>query len=310
MHIIQHIKWVLLLLLSLNVWVGCLNMDLREEVVSEEMAGEFTIALDAPCQSSSFGCPEVELVLINGGEFIMGDQRDNDPQPSELPTHVVNLSSFYMMKTEVTVKQYRLCVNADVCSQPEKGEHYNWSENAGRKENHPVNGISWYQLMEFAAWVGARLPTEAEWEYAARGKGNPIMYPWGNEVPTCELADWDNTGDDIGCNGSGTSPVCSTQMGNTDQDLCDLSGNVIEWVQDEWHMDYIDAPEDGSSWCDGLCPINADDMYYRSVDLTDRVLRGGGWVTDASYLRSTFRNISDPSNRNFDRGGRLAWSIP
>ena len=127
----------------------------------------------------------------------------------ERPVHTVNISTFQMMKTEVTVGMYRSCVDAGECTQLETVNECNWSVNAGGLEDYPVNCISWYQLNEFAAWAGARLPTEAEWRYAARSEGQNITYPWGNVSPTCAYADFYN-GSSY-CNGRGTSPVCKAE---------------------------------------------------------------------------------------------------
>ena len=155
--------------------------------------------------------------------------------------------------------------------------------------------------MEFAAWVGVRLPTEAEWEYAARGEGQDIIYPWGDEAPDCTRADWDDMDDDIGCNGLvGTSPVCSYPAGNSEQGLCDLAGNLAEWVLDEYVGNYEDAPIDGSARC-------------RSADCEGnvrRVYRGGSWTSVAANLRAARRFDFDPSRGGRGLGARLARATP
>ena len=248
-------------------------------------------------------CPSnLDFMLIEGRSFMMGDQ-SSTPDINEIPIHNVIIHNFQIMRTEVTVAQYRTCVNADVCSMPRTGDHYNWSNDPNGKEDHPINGVSWHQMMKFAAWVGARLPTEAEWEYAARGGGQDIIYPWGDNSPSCLLANYS------GCVGS-TSLVCSTPNGNTSHGLCDMAGNVLEWVQDEWHDDYSGAPRDGSGWCSGICPVNTDDFNYNINDSTDRVLRGGGWSYEATILRNAYRIYDSPTYQLINSGGRLARTIP
>ena len=245
------------------------------------------------------------MITIEGGTFMMGSESGDS---NERPVHMVTVPTFQMMRAEITVAQYRACVNAGVCSTPYAGwvKHgYTWSSNPSDQEDHPINGVSWRQLMEFAAWVGARLPTEAEWEYAARSQGRDITYPWGDESPTCSLAQ------KSGCGGD-TVPVCSKPAGNTEQGLCDMAGNVWEWVQDEYHSSYEGAPSDGSGWCAGDCPVNASDPNYNASDSAHRVLRGGWWpYAYATPLRAANRHHYDPSGRDIsDRGGRVLRSVP
>ena len=152
------------------------------------------------------------------------------------PIHPVNVPEFEMSKTEVTVGQYRACVNAGACT-IEKLLFL--ADNAPGIENHPVRFVNWLQAKAFAEFAG--LPTEAEWEYAARSGGRRIIYPWGNEEPTCDHLNFND------CLGD-TRSVCSYPTDNTAQGLCDMAGNVREWVEDVWHSSYEGAPADGSAW--------------------------------------------------------------
>ena len=263
---------------------------------------------DCTCDESQGGCPTIEWVIIEGGIFDMGTTANG---LDETPVHSVSVSTFAMMKTEVTVRMYQACVTAGACSTPNCSSSntpsYTSSPpycnyNSSYSLNHPVNYVSWYQMMEFAAWMGARLPTEAEWEYAARGEGQRIPYPWGYDSPYCFYADSGGCGD-------GTSSACSKSDGNTSQGLCDMAGNVSEWVQDEWHSRYNGAPGDGSGWCSGACPENAKDANYNVNNSTGRVLRGGHWYDGGAFLQTTSRELDPPSSQNAYIGGRLAKSV-
>jgi formylglycine-generating enzyme required for sulfatase activity len=111
---------------------------------------------------------------------------------------------------------------------------------------------------------------------------------------------------DSGCDQFRTWPVCSKPLGNTAQGLCDMSGNVSEWVQDEWHSNYKGAPNDGSGWCTGDCPENASDPNYDVSNRAKRLLRGGYWSGDAFSLRAAGRDHNVPSIQYGFAGGRLA----
>lgn len=225
-------------------------------------------------------------VSIPGGEFLMGtDTGGNDTKPR----HVVAIKAFEMSRTPVTVEQYAECVDKGACSAPGTGGHCNWGM-AGR-QLHPVNCVDWAQANQYARFRGARLPSEAEWEYAATGGGKDRKYPWGNETATCERAVMSGYGG-YGCGSGGTMPVCSKPVGNTGQGLCDMAGNVWQWVQDKYQNSYNGAPADGSPF-EGAGP--------------NRVIRGGSFYDESpGYLRADFRNIGDPGDRYGFIGFRLA----
>jgi formylglycine-generating enzyme required for sulfatase activity len=238
------------------------------------------------------------LVEIKGGTFMMGSE---DGYSNEKPIHRVSVEDFYMSKTEVTVGQYRKCVDAGVCSEPEdknSNKYCNWGYSD--RDDHPMNCVDWKQARAFARWVGGDLPSEAQWEYASRSGGEDIKYPWGNAEATCEYAVMDEGGD--GCGRDRTWEVCSKTGGNTTQGLCDMGGNVWEWVLDEWHSSYSGAPSDDIGWCsDRGCDGDTSAL---------RVRRGGGWYNDASYLRSAFRNSSSPGLRIIYLGFRVSDLVP
>jgi iron(II)-dependent oxidoreductase len=161
--------------------------------------------------------------------------------------------------------------------------------------DHPVNCVDWQQAVDFCERAGGRLPSEAEWEYAARSGGQDITYPWGNAAATCDDAVYDDTGSNDGCGTGRTWAVCSKTAGNTTQGLCDMAGNVWEWVQDWSHNDYTGAPTDGSAWVDGG---------------TDRVMRGGGFSSLAYSLRAADRHDYEPTYQADNVSFRCARDAP
>jgi len=225
-------------------------------------------------------------ILLPGGTFEMGS---NNGEDDEKPVHNVTLSAFEIAETEVTVAQYRACMQAGACTAPDTGEDCNWGRSD--RDDHPVNCVDWHQATNYAQWVGGRLPTEAEWEYAARSGGLNQEYPWGNEEATCRYAVKYEGGS--GCGRESTWPVCWRTAGNTTQGLCDMAGNVYEWVSD-WKGDYSSGsltnptgPSSGSS----------------------RVLRGGSWDHGLRNFRAAFRSDNDPGHRNRNVGLRPARSV-
>ncbi|MBM4290192.1 MAG: formylglycine-generating enzyme family protein [Deltaproteobacteria bacterium] len=229
----------------------------------------------------------IQWVRIPAGSFQMGSQ---DGDSDEKPIHTVTLRAFLMSKTEVTVGQYRKCVEAGVCSEPSS-----WSSNPGSKENHPVTGVDWGQARTFAKWVGADLPTEAEWEYAARG-GQSFTYAGSNSPD--DVA-WYSSN-----SGGGTKPV-GTKRANG-YGLQDMSGNVWEWVLDEYKNDYSNAPSDGHQAVGSIpiCRTRCDNGDAR------RVNRGGGWHSVASPLRVAYRRSYPPDYRFGNLGLRLRRTLP
>ena len=229
-------------------------------------------------------------------------------ESEEKPVHKVTVPSFEIMKTEITVEMYRACVEAGKCGEPGTSESCNWHKS--NRENHPINCVSWYNVNNFAKWVDARLPTEAEWEYAARGGGRNVKYPWGNTEPDygsrCSYADIRGCNEeDLYGEDNTTSPVCNTPKGNSLDGLCDMAGNVSEIVQDEYHYNYKGAPNDGSAWCSvSDCMININDNPN-----TTHVVRGSCYYTNSSE-QVTYRGrqiLPDDSN-GILTGGRLARS--
>jgi len=200
----------------------------------------------------------------------------------------VAIRALRVTRTEVTVAQYGACVEDGACTPPETGRYCNW----GRpdRDNHPVNCVTWLQARQMASWTGARLPSEVEWEYAARSLGSTASWPWGETPVTCERAVFDEGGD--GCGEDRTWPVCSRPEGATPQGLCDVVGNVAELVADQWHASHEGAPASAKAWSSG--PGGT------------RVLRAGGWLSDAAGSGVLVRRGIAPRFQHFNVGFRLA----
>ena len=224
----------------------------------------------------------IEWVTISGGKFTMGTTSAEQGFEDAKPIREVTIKTFDIAKTAVTVAQYAECGVKNNCTTPRTGDYCNWGKTG--RQLHPVNCVDWDQAQAYAKFKGARLPSEAEWEYAATSGGRNQKYPWGNEEPTSELAVF---------NTNSTMPVCSKPKGNTAQGLCDMSGNVWQWMQDDYQYSYGNAPVDGSAF-------EGAGSYYR-------VVRGGSFnFNGASYLRADYRNYFNPGFRDDLVGFRLA----
>lgn len=249
------------------------------------------------CQSGQ-GCKSGDCVktgdmaLIPAGTFMMGCNVAVDTQCSddEKPYHEVTLSAYYIDKTEVTVAAYKECVDAGTCTPPDMDVYCNW--NVSGKEDHPVNCIDWNQSKTYCEWAGKRLPTEAQWEKAARGTDGR-KYPWGNESATCDYAVMYEVAP--GCGTRSTMSVCSkSPTGNSPYELCDTSGNVWEWVSDWYDSDYYTNSPTSN-------PTGPDSGSYR-------IRRGGSLViAGVDNLRASSRNIDVPFGSGYyDLGFRCA----
>jgi len=212
------------------------------------------------------------MVWIEGGRFTMGERT-----PAEV-------EGFCMDGTEVTVEAYARCTG---CTEPDTGEDCNWGKSG--RANHPVNCVDWYQADAYCRAMGKRLPTEAEWEYAARGGARQLEYPWGSEEPG-NRACWNGEGNDVGKeNRQSTCPMGSYAAGAFG--LRDMAGNVWEWVQD-WDGDYPSAIAKG---------------YAGPFSGSRRVIRGGASSDDvASCLRGSFRFDRAPGGHEGVIGFRCA----
>ena len=234
------------------------------------------------------------MILIPAGEFWMGSP-SGEGSDDEHPRHKVYLNSYYIDKCEVTNAQYKKFCDATDRTYPEDPGWSRMNDYFVEYADYPVVNVSWDDAVAYAVWAGKGLPTEAQWEKAARGSDGR-MYPWGNEEP--------DAGGYYRCNydpgGAGadgyefTAPVGSYERGTSPHGVHDMAGNVWEWCSDWRDSNYYGrspswnptGPESGKS----------------------RVFRGGSWYFFAGYVRCAFRNFSTPSLRYTAVGFRCSSS--
>jgi formylglycine-generating enzyme required for sulfatase activity len=225
------------------------------------------------------GCPE--MVFVQGGRFTMGCKnsiRDGECYDYEKPPHEVTVQDFYIGKYEVTQAEWRQVM----------GNNPSYFKDC---ENCPVETVSWNDVQEFVKKLSDstgkkyRLPTEAEWEYAARGGSRSQGYWYSGSSTLADVA-WYSYN-----SGLTTKPV-GTRKPN-ELGIYDMSGNVWEWVEDDWHGNYIAALTDGRAW-------------VNSVRGSDRVCRGGSWGAAPLYCRAAFRFDGMTVERLAGTGFRLA----
>jgi formylglycine-generating enzyme required for sulfatase activity len=222
------------------------------------------------------------MVYVPAGEFLMGStDADPDAAPHEKPQHTVYLDAFWIDRTEVTNAQYRKCVEAEACEEPQC-----WAFDKYSAPDQPVVCVSWDAAQAYAAWAGGRLPTEAEWEKAARGTDGRL-YPWGDSAPDCDKANY------LGC-AETSLPVASHPDGASPYGVLDMAGNAYEWVADWYDEDYYSRSPDGN-------PQGPD-----TGDL--RVLRGGSFFNLQGFVRCAARYWLYPLGGHRSIGFRVVLS--
>jgi formylglycine-generating enzyme len=184
----------------------------------------------APLQATISPSAVVEMVTVPAGFFLQGCSRDDKWCRKAYTPEDVHVDSFKIDKHEVTVGAYEQCVDANGCEVPKATYSYCNRGKKGRSE-HPINCVAWSQADSYCRWAGKRLPSFVEWEKAARGEdGN--AFPWGEAKPTCSLAAI-GVGSRPGCGANSTAATCSKPTGSSPYGLCDMAGNVMEWVADD-----------------------------------------------------------------------------
>ena len=223
-------------------------------------------------------------IFIPAGKFEMGSDLYRD----ETPSHLVQIDHFWIDRTEVTNAGYLKCVEDNVCQWPVRLSSYTHPEYFGnpRFDAYPVIYVNWNDADTFCRWAGRRLPTEAEWERAARGFDGRL-YPWGDQVPEADLLDFDFTVGD-------TAAVGSYPRGASPYGVFDMAGNVSEWVADWFETDYYSH----SPLSDPGGPVAT--QY--------RVVRGGSWWNNRNEVRAGLRVGYPPDSAFLNLGFRCAES--
>ena len=227
------------------------------------------------------------MLYVPKGDFLMGSL-GGEGEKDEHPQHTVQLDAFWIDETEVTNSMYMDCVDAGVCKDPNHAGSYTREAYYGNPQfnNYPVINVDWFRASRYCQWAGKRLPSEAEWEKAARGSEGWV-YPWGNGEPGPEQAnhDWlvgDTT--EVGIFPAGASPYGAL----------DMAGNVMEWVAD-WYGEYTTSP-------------------YKTYNPTGpengghRIARGGSYLFSSFLVRSAERYWVSPYYADDDLGFRCAMS--
>ncbi len=237
------------------------------------------------------------MVLVPAGPFEMGSESGSD---AEKPVHTVTLDAFHIDQYEVTNAQYAACVDAGACKPPYKTSSPTRVSYYGNAEynDYPVTYVDWNQAKTYCEWREARLPTEAEWEKAARGTDGR-QYPWGNDFAGNRLnfcdsnCEFDHANKDYDDGYVDIAPVGSYSNGASPYDAYDMAGNVWEWVADGYASDYYsNSPAQN--------PTGPTSYSYQ-------VLRGGSWNSYDNYARSAYRNyLIAPNVQNLNVGFRCA----
>ena len=228
-------------------------------------------------------------VYVPAGNFLRGSADSDSPAHyDEKPQREIHLDAFWIDQTEVSNTQYALCVEAGECDEPSSGSYTRGSYYGNPDyDEYPVIYASWYDADAYCQWAGRRLPTEAEWEKAARG-ADGRTYPWGNETPNANILNYGGKEGD-------TTRVGSYPQGASPYGALDMAGNVWEWVADRYDAGYYQSAPDENP--PGPSSGNA------------RALRGGSWYSSGVNVRAAYRSRSGPSD-GYDYGGFRCAATP
>jgi serine/threonine-protein kinase len=283
-------KNLMITALIMVVLAGCATTPTAAPITAPE---PITTEAPAPVEAPA------GMVYIPAGEFQMGCDPEHNGGFScladALPLHTVTLDAYFIDQYEVTTVQYAECVAADGCEYPSRTNSATRESYFANPEfdHFPMIFVTWSDASAYCTWAGKRLPSEAEWEKAARGS-EVKAYPWGDDDPACTLANAFNNPDGSACTGD-TSAVGSYPEGNSVFGVADMAGNVWEWVAD-WYSEtyYAESP--------AVNPLGPDGS-------SNKVLRGGGWSSTWPQLLSAYRTFDPNFHSSNDLGFRCALSV-
>lgn len=306
-----HSRWLLVaVLIGFLVYLTCCNLPINKNsqstkndstqmvlIISETQTPNEVAATKTPQPVVSTPSPSLiipvagsimrwidysDFVFVPGGSFEMGE--DSTLFTDFSPRHQVSLSGFWMQQAEVTNQQYAQCVSAGLCTVPNKENNEPYRYEMSDYVNLPVVGVTWDQAEEYCTSINGRLPSEAEWEYAARGLESS-SYPWGEDEPVCSLLNFNNCLDP-----SQPDYVRSYDNGTSSFDVMDISGNVSEWVND-WYLEdyYQQSPA-----------VNPQGP----AEGTERVYRGGSFLSPKNMISPILRFSLKPTEHSKEIGFR------
>lgn len=247
-------------------------------IISAAAVGFSLVAGYGQARGAETGTGDAQMVSVQGGEFTMGSNEHADE-----PRHQVVLDSFMIDKYEASNARFKQFMNATGHPAPAY-----WDDPRLNKANHPVVGVSWNDAAAFCKWEGKRLPTEAEWERAAKGPSGENHYPWGGHT-------LDNTKANYGQNVGRTQPVDAYPEGASGFGVYNMTGNVFEWVAD-WY-----DPQ-AYTRSNALNPQGAEKGYNFANQGPVRVLRGGSWLAPETSLHTSHRFWNQPENNSYGVG--------
>lgn len=282
-------------LIGVGLLAGCVSSSRSLNAVVERAESQGSVKQEPSAVASQEAAPRVVpcparerwpegMACVEGGWFLRGDDEGRE---DERPAHRVFVDTFYMDTHEVSNARYQECIAEGVCNRPIHFRGF-------RRPNQPAVAMTWFDAVRFCERQGRRLPTEAEWERAARGPEN-TTFPWGDEARTCEAANVsDRRHGGRGCGRDITADVGSFPAGHWG--LFDMAGNVHEWVAD-WHSDcYSGCRNACGEACQGINPRGPCGGESPCRGFRLREVRGGSWYWPLRFARGSARRGAGAHN--------------